>query len=263
MACVSAEAEEPELQSPRLSVDWGGKTWYVRNSDGAVGPLANYFSSRPESVSVDAEGKLHLRIRPEESVWRASEVVLKRKLGYGVYEWKIESPLSDLDPSSVIGLFTWSDNARYANREIDIEFSAWGDGTRAEQGQYVVQPYDIPGNLKTFPLGTAIGPTSHRMVWLPDRIEFMSWTGYGAGPDIGAKPASDPAAGSDAPARGLDKPGRILASWVFVDASKIPKPGNEYVHINFYLTQGGMPPSRGKPLELVISSFNFTPAGKR
>jgi hypothetical protein len=264
--CAGAAAEEPwiETPQPRRSLEWGGMTWSVRGSEEAVGPLANYFSSRPETVFADSEGRLHLRIRPENGIWRASEVVLKRKFGYGVYEWRIESPLADLDPECVIGLFTWSDNARYANREIDIEFSAWGDGTRAEQGQYVVQPYDIPGNMKTFSLGSAIGPTSHRFVWLPDRIEFLSWTGYGPAP--APAPAADlsaEAAAAQAPGRGLDKPGRLLAAFVFSDATKIPKPGNEYVHINFYLMEGGKPPARGKALELVLSSFSFAPRGSR
>ncbi len=260
LSCSSffAAAEEREVPLPRLTIDWGGKSWTVRGSNEPVGPLDNYFSPWPENVFVDGEGKLHLRIRPQDDIWRASEVILKRKFGYGSYEWKIETPLSDLDPSSVLGLFTWSDNTRYANREIDIEFSAWGDASRREQGQYVVQPYDLSGNMKTFPLAGAIGPTSHSFTWLPDRIEFASWTGFGPRPRLDAGFA--PLQGSgDKPANGLDKPGSILASWTFTDVSRIPKPGNEYVHINFYLVEGGKAPSRGKPLDIVISGFSFTP----
>lgn len=267
----------PDLDTttPRSSIRWGGKTWSIRSTDEPGGPLANYFDSRESAVRVDDSGALILRIAPQEGIWRAAEVILKRRAGYGTYTWKINSPISDLDPSIVLGLFTYSQDPGWSHREIDIEISAWGDPSYKNQGQFVIQPYDQTGNMFTFPVGMAAGPTTHSFTWLPDRIEFMSWTGHGAPPvrPEGTFPAPvkspDTTNGKKSttvardPATFTDTPGSMIASWIYTAKAGIPKPGNEYVHINLYLMKGGKSPSRGKPVEISLAEFSFEPFVKK
>jgi len=38
--------------------------------------------------------------------------------GYGRYEWTVASDVRDLDPQAVVGMFTWSDDDAFHNREL-------------------------------------------------------------------------------------------------------------------------------------------------
>ena len=62
--------------------------------------------------------------------------------------WVNKSTIS-LSGSAAWSNFTWSDTSGYANGEIDLEFSRWGD-PGAPNAQYVVQPYHWPGHLMEF-----------------------------------------------------------------------------------------------------------------
>jgi hypothetical protein len=55
-----------------------------------------------------------------------------------------------LDPNVVLGLFTWSDKAPSAHREIDIEFARWANAADPTNAQYVVQAYGGAGHLARF-----------------------------------------------------------------------------------------------------------------
>ncbi len=218
---------------------WSGAVWTVRGSDEPTGPLDNYFGTTEDSVRIDDQGRLHLAIHESDGLWYAAELFSARSFGYGTYEWRVDSALADMDPSVVLGLFTYGDSSAYRHREMDIEFSAWNDPDYTDRGQFVVQPYTKSGHIKTFPLSLATGTTTHRLVWKPDRVDFVSWT----------------------QARGLppDDSADVIARWSFTDAATIPVPGDEKVHMNFYLMDGGVAPSRGLPAEVVIDSFTFTP----
>src|SRR5437870_9597705 len=47
--------------------------------------------------------------------------------GFGTYRFRLDSPVDDIDPNAVVGLFTWSDRPDFNHREIDIEISRWGE----------------------------------------------------------------------------------------------------------------------------------------
>lgn len=57
---------------------------------------------------------------------QAAEVILSESLGYGTYSFTVSSPIGDLDPNVVLGLFTWSDDPAYHHREIDVANSPAG-----------------------------------------------------------------------------------------------------------------------------------------
>lgn len=208
-------------------ITWSGETWAVKTSRSAVGPGPNVFSK--SNVSVDADGRLHLRIAQDGGgTWTTAEIIGPRTYGYGTYTFTIDSSVDDLDPNVVLGLFTWSDRARFAHREIDIEFARWGSATDPTNAQYVVQPHDVATHLHRFsqPPGAA---TTHRFTWRPGRIDWDS----------------------------RDASGAIIAAFTY-SGSDVPPTGDERVRLNLWLF-GGNAPTDGQPVEVAIRSFAFTP----
>jgi len=211
---------------PRI-VAFSGFSWAVKASTGAVGPGPNIFSDSPESVWVDAAGQLHLRITSRDGQWRAAEVILDHSLGYGTYRFTLASPAGRLDPSVVLGLFTWSDDPAYNHREIDIELARWGDATGPTNAQYAVQPYDHVGNVRTF-VQPDTAPTTQEFTWAPHRVSFRSATAEGT----------------------------TIAGWTYRGAD-VPRVGDERTRMNLWL-DGGAPPTDGTEVEVVLSAFSFT-----
>jgi len=223
---TTAAGAGAETTGPR-TIAFSGSSWTVKASTGLVGPGPNVFSDSPENVWVDAFGHLHMRITHRDGRWLAAEVILDKSLGHGTYRFNVASPLGQLDPNVVLGLFTWSDDPAYNNREIDIEFAKWGDATATTNAQYVVQPYGSPGNLFSF-VQPAGAPTSHQFTWASNRVTFLSTTAAGA----------------------------TIASWQH-RGRDVPKPGDERTRINLWL-DGGAPPTDGNEVEVVLSGFTFS-----
>ena len=208
-------------------VTWSGGTWQVKTSRSAVGPGPNVYAR--ENVSVDAAGALHLRIaRNAKGAWTSAEVIGPTSHGYGTYTFTIASPLDTLDPNVVLGLFTWSDKAPYAHREIDVEFARWGSATDATNAQYVVQPWDAANHLARFSQGSS-APSTHSFTW---RAGSVAW-------------------------ESRDAAGAITSSYAYGGAD-VPTPGDERVRLNLWLFNGAAP-ANGQPVEVVVTSFVFTP----
>jgi len=220
------------------TVQFAGYDWTVKASSEPVGPGPNYFDDTEESVFVDGEGHLHLRIADRGGEWRCSEVVANASLGYGTYMFTLDTALEDLDENTVVGLFTWEDCVpEYHYREIDVEFSRWGDPA-AENAQFIVQPGDAASNRHRFFLDTQDGASAHSFDWREDRVSFSSALG------------SDPTP---------DYPGLSVGSWTYA-GSDIPPAGNENPRISFWLLNGS-PPANGQGAEVIIRAFDFVPAG--
>ena len=208
-------------------VTWSGATWAVKTSRSPVGPGPNIFDKA--NVSVDAQDRLHLRIAKNTAgTWTTAEIIGPRTYGYGTYSFTIESAVNDLDPNVVLGLFTWSDRARFAHREIDIEFARWGDAADPSNAQYVVQPWDATSHLSRF-TQPASATTTHRFTWRPGRIDWLS----------------------------TDSNGAPFASYTYAGAD-VPPSGDERVRLNLWLFNGTAP-TDGQPVEVIIDSFVFTP----
>lgn len=208
-------------------ITWSGESWAIKTSRSPVGPGPNVFSK--SNVAVDAQGGLHLRIaRDGSGAWTTAEIIGPRTYGYGTYTFTIDSAVDDLDPNVVLGLFTWSDRARFAHREIDIEFARWGSATDPTNAQFVVQPHDVATHLRRFSQPPGMD-TTHRFTWRPGRIDWES----------------------------RDAAGGIIAAYSYTGAD-VPPTGDERVRLNLWLF-GGNAPSDGQPVEVVIRSFGFTP----
>ncbi|GIU95226.1 MAG: hypothetical protein KatS3mg012_1683 [Gaiellaceae bacterium] len=222
VAPVSAEGARPSPgQPPRVS--FSGYEWVVKEYTRKLGPGPNIFSAA--NVRVDEEGRLHLRISRTRKGWTCAEVINTRSLGYGTYSWTLASPVDGLDRNVVLGLFTWSDDPAFAHREIDWEAARWGVASDPTNGQYVVQPYDRPGNLQRVTFGGAERSTQS-FTWRPGSVTFTSTN-------------------ADVP------------EWTYTGPD-VPEPGDENARMNLWLFRG-LAPSDGREVEIVLESFSFTP----
>lgn len=125
-----------------------------------------------------------------------------------------------LDPNVVFGLFTWEDDPAYNHREIDVEAARWGVASDPTNAQFVVQPYGTPGNLQR--IATPAGSQTLGFTWRPNEVAFTA----------GA------------------------SSWTYTGTSIPPPPAS--VHMNLWL-DAGRPPTDGKPVDVVVSGFSYTP----
>jgi hypothetical protein len=216
-------------------IEFSGLSWFVKTSGNLKhGPGPNFFSDSPDNVWVDADGRLHLKITKRGNRWYCAEVIANTSIGYGTYRFYIESPVATFDRNVVVGLFTWSDDPAFNHREIDIEFTRWGN-TRALNGQYVVQPYTDPNGMYRFEM-PSLPQSTHSFTWSPESVDFLSLAGF--------KPAPE-------------TPEDVIQSWS--GRANVPYPGGENPRINLWLTEGTKPSNRSE-VELIVNRVEFIPA---
>jgi hypothetical protein len=233
-ALASVQVNRPSVNAFHFS----GYDWDVKSSGEYVfGPGPNVFSDDLDNVWVDEEGKLHLRITYRDGVWRCAEVISNDSFGYGTYRFYIDSPVDELDPNVVLGLFTWSDDPAYAYREIDVEVARWGNASDPTNAQFVVQPWNRTGNLTRWTIPSGASPTTYSFDWEADNIAFESRDGAYS-PDAASTP--------------------VIASWNYT-GQDIPVPGDEQVRMNLWLVSGRSPVN-GQEVEVVVDRFVFVPS---
>jgi hypothetical protein len=262
--CHVTRAPDPSVERPILTLEnriiqFAGREWGVKESNHPVGPGDNHFSASESDVWVDDEG-LHLTLHERDGIWQCTEVVLLESLGYGTCVFQTDSRADDLDPSVVAGLFTWDTHADWrpggsANtwpfREIDIEFSRWGDADDPAAAHFAIQPWHVEGNHQRWALpdqsrGTAL---TTMWTWAPGRIDFLALRGHHT---------ADSFSEDD-----------VIAEWTYTqDPGRdhwVPDEGRERVRINLWLNttalggEGPNRPSDGQPVELVIRDFQWHP----
>ena len=220
------------------SVTFSGLHWLAKVSSAKVGPGPNFFSQ--DNVWVDNQDRLHLKISKSGAKWLCSEIVLQETLGYGTYRFYVESTLDKLDPSVVLGLFTWNDDPAYNHRELDIEFARWGSASN-NNGWYTVQPYNVAGNQASFVQPATTAGSTHILDWRQNRLtsnlsaRFTSITGFATAPSF-----INP----------------LIAQDTFTNG--VPPTGGENVRMNLWLFQGKAPAGRNS-IEIIIDKFEFVP----
>jgi hypothetical protein len=158
------------------TVQWSGQVWHVRPRSERTAPGPNAWSDSSRSVAV-AGDRLRLAIDHDGGRWRCAEVHLERALGYGTYEWVVESDVTALDPRAVLGLFTYDWHGGVARSEIDIEFARWGAASDPDLVEFSVQPAGAGQNRRR-PL-TGAPPYACRFTWAPGRVDFSVRDGGG------------------------------------------------------------------------------------
>jgi len=212
---------------------WPGQeySWTVKESLNGIpmGPGDNLFSAAQENVWIDGANRLHLKINKINGLYYSSEIIADTAFGYGKYSFVYNSNPDILDPKTVFGFFTWDDASPYAAdreawyREIDFEFSRWGNASDPTNAQFVIQPWEPAGNLLRYNTGTSLG-TIHSFAWYKDSVVFES--------------------------RKADS--SLIKKWVYTGAY-LPAPGKENMRINLWLMN--KPPT--KQDEIILSDYRF------
>jgi hypothetical protein len=132
---------------------------------------------------------LHLRIAKSTGKWVCAEIVSEPSLGYGTNRFYLDSRVDNLDPNVVRGLFTWSDDPAYNNREMDIEFARWGKASNPS-GQYTVQPYTA--EIQMLFIQTGVTQSTHSFQWQSGSVLFQSLEGFAQAPSASNKLIAQP-----------------------------------------------------------------------
>jgi hypothetical protein len=241
------------VDRPGRLLSFAGRTWAVKHAPLPVGPGGNVFTDRVEDVFVDSEG-LHLRVAFFDDEWWSSEVFMTETLGHGLYLVKTNSRLDVLDEDVTLGVFTWDPHGDETtvpgavNREIDFEFSRWGNALDPENAQSVVQPYHVPGNLRryTIPDLSSDAHLTHFFAWAPSYIRFVALLGD-----------HDPAAIPPAAVLDDHRYDHDPAAGRYV-----PTAGRARLRINLWMNggAGGPPaPAHGTEVEVVVTDVEFLP----
>lgn len=204
---------------PIDTISFSGYTWQGKSGVGGPGP--NNWDASADAVFVDLDG-LHLTVGMREGKWYSSEVYLPQSLGYGTYEFELGGDVTTVDINLVGAVFLYEDDSH----EIDVEFARWS-GEVTDNAQFVVQPFDVSGNMKRFMLVNGEGVVQ-RIIWEPTRVVFE-----------------------------LVQKGKMIQQWEYMGKHNF-MPGKEKVHINFWQYKG-MKPSDSVGHEFVVKKFTFTP----
>jgi len=163
------------------SIAWAGHTWKVTSSG-----MAGVAHGDPANITIDANKHLHLQIVQREGKWTSAEVFTTDRMGFGTYQWVIEGNVYEMDPTTVLGLFTYGPTHHIgvdAENEVDIEFSQWNHTCKDCNADFTVYP--STGNRK--PNGVSAWEdnfhvsgenlTTARMEWSSDHIVFTLMKG--------------------------------------------------------------------------------------
>lgn len=219
--------DEYPARSPDRYIDWSSFRWRVKQG-ALTGPGPNAFSDDTANVRVDQDGRLHLGIDYRDGVWYCAEIVLDHALGYGVYTFRLDSRVDNLNYNTIFAGFLFDTSGQ----EFDMEFSQFL--ANPHNAQFVVQPWYLPGNIEFYDMPDST-QTSFSIDWRADHITFASWRGY-----------------ADVP-----EPNTLLHTWTYTGAN-IPTPSDARVRFNLYLANGD-PPSQGHEDEVVVASFGYSP----
>ena len=197
-------------------IHFAGVDWQVKDG-GPWGPGPNYWSGSDQSVWVDAQNRLHLKIRKENGRWYSAEVNTTEYTRYGEHRFLVEGMIDKMDKNIVLGLFVYASDTQ----EIDVEYSKWGVEDKTDVGSYTVQPYTTAGNQHSFESPLDSAKTTHFFDWQPGYVSFGSMHGH----YYGAPPSSN----------------YYIEQWVY-HGSDIPKQeDNLHTHLNLWLLNGQAP----------------------
>ncbi len=162
---------------PGRTIQFAGREWSVRDSRGReAGPGPNTWRGTEDAVWVDDRGRLHLALTRVDGRWHAAEV-RTRVPGHGRYTFEVAQGPPDDQPAAILGLFTY-DFQREPRRELDVELGRWGDPEEPDL-QFVVQPWQRPGNRVRFAPSLGAGPSNHTIEWTGLGVRFVSSSDIG------------------------------------------------------------------------------------
>lgn len=163
------------------TITWSGRSWKLTS-----GHMAGVALGNPANVTIDADGYLHLRIVQQNEKWTAAELFTTEDFGFGTYQWIVEGNVYAMDPTTVLGLFTYGPTHHIgtdAEDEIDIEFSQWNKTCQPCNADFTVYPatgHRKPKGVSAWEDNFQVSGgtlTTARMEWFPDHIVFTLMNG--------------------------------------------------------------------------------------
>lgn len=212
---------------------FAGRTWHVKT--GAGGPGPNIWSDATNSVWVDAQGWMHLRIRNENGVWHCAEVWTTEPTRHGPHRFKIVGRPDAMDRNVVFSPFLYHDDAQ----EVDIEFSSWGAAqTNAPNTQYVVQPPPYTAaNRHAFTTELSGNYSTHVIDWQAEGVRFKSFHGHYTEPP---------------------NPGYLIQQYDYAGPGSPPESLGLHIHLNLWLVDG-VAPANEREAEIVVREVAYPP----
>ncbi|MEO5969594.1 MAG: hypothetical protein ABIQ95_06675, partial [Bdellovibrionia bacterium] len=149
------------------SIAFSNRNWLVKGGFRSPGP--NYWSNSTDSVYIDGNGSLVLKVKKSGNIWHSAEVGLAESLGYGIYETQIERPLTYSDPNLMAFSFIYADDAR----EFDMVHFLNSKDAVEKYSQFAVQPSELPGNMHRFQSRTgSTDSMTYRLNWSAKQALF-------------------------------------------------------------------------------------------
>ena len=166
-----------------------------------------------------------------------------RQARFGTYQWQIDGPIDTFDKNVVLGLFPYGPAAGIGadgTNEIDIEYSRWGqaNGPNGDWTNYPASGTTIGELSYSFSLGGATLSTS-RFVWSSTSITDFLFSGL-------------------QPVEGM---AGLIKTWTYMPQNPTVNIPQQPLPLGMNLWCFSTPPSDGRPVEIVIRDFTFTPAG--
>lgn len=246
------------MHQGKALISFADRQWEVKQGDYPRGPGANFFGYEKNNLYLDWRGNLHLRLHQEEGKWYCVEINSLDTLGYGSYQFKIESRFSAFDPKMVLGLFTWDHHSfeTQANSELDIEFSRWNYPLASSIMHYSVHPIALErlhlerSYASKRSAQELDGRSLHIIEWRDTSVNFYSYRGYEA---VAEAELDHWHYSFQNPARQKSIAGKRS------DAITVPKPGGgTQVHINLWIL-GPKKELDIPPPEVILRDFKFEP----
>ena len=219
------------------TVQFSGYTWIVRPAETGGGPGPNNWD--PNNVWVDTAGNLHLALTQKNGQWTCAELYTQKSLGFGRYQFWLNSRVDKLDPNVVLGLFPYPDASLGPDgtNEIDIEFARWGNPAWPNLN-YTVWPgrtgFQPTSQTSNFVLNGDY--STHRFTWTSKNVTFQSLYGH------------------------YNDNTNQFQQWIYQPSNPLNhiSQGAMPLHINLWAFEGH-PPTDNKPVEVIISSFTYQP----
>ena len=223
------------VEMPDTTLSFSGYSWVVKAPAGQAYPGPNYWN--PLYARVDGNGFLHLKaaLNPVTGRWECAEVHTKQSLGFGTYQWQVESDLGALDKNIVLGMFNFSGNERHD--EMDIEIARWGNAAW-DNLNYTIWPATGSTAVRSVNISSFSTPngtyTTHRLKRTNGRVTLQGLYGFVNNDDNQFQAVT------------FNSPKTSI--------STLAMP----VYISLWLF-GGLAPSNNQKVEVVIHNFKFIP----
>lgn len=210
------------------TIDFAGMQWEVKNKPGH-GPGNGCWSDSERSVSVDPDGRLHLRSHKTPDGWCQAEVSSVKPARFGDHLFQIitsQRPVHEFDPNVVIAMFLYADD----DHEIDIELTR-SFSEPDLNGWHVVQRNDSEGNVRQgFSFEASGSHTSHLIRWREGRVEFISYHGHCDEPPCGG----------------------IISQWQYIGEHVPHEDDGLNTHLQIWINNGG---ELAEAQEVTISAY--------